>query len=187
MNKRTKLVIGALVVIGVVACERRGTELGGKKQQVAAVEYTTVPHESLVAGNVQVAGLMPSGIKIVSGEAVYKKVCAACHQLNGLGVPGAFPPLDGSMYVTGDEGRLVSILVYGLQGPIKVKGVDYNNVMVAMGGAQLSDEEIAAVATYARSSWSNKAEKVETAKVEEVKQKYGTRGPMTAAEVGEES
>jgi cytochrome c oxidase subunit 2 len=88
------------------------------------------------------------------GEAIYTSRCAGCHQATGAGIPGVFPPLAGAEQVNGDDKDLAKILVHGLNGPIKVKGTDYNGAMPAFGG-QLSDEEIAAVATYVRSQWGN--------------------------------
>jgi cytochrome c oxidase subunit 2 len=79
------------------------------------------------------------------GEKVYAANCAACHQANGKGVPGAFPALDGSQMVIGPQDGQVAILLNG------------KNAMPAWKGT-LSDTEIAAVITYTRNSWSNKAD-----------------------------
>jgi mono/diheme cytochrome c family protein len=92
----------------------------------------------------------------VDGSAVYKNVCVACHQQTGLGIPGAFPPLAGSEWVTGDPKIPVRILLKGLQGAIEVKGVAYNGVMPAF-ESQLKDEEITAVVNYIRKEWGNTA------------------------------
>ena len=90
------------------------------------------------------------------GMTVYNANCAGCHGAAGAGQAGVFPPLGGSDYVTGDTKRLGHILLYGLNGKIKVKGVDYNGQMPAWKG-QLSNTDIANVLTYIRSSWGNKA------------------------------
>ncbi len=79
------------------------------------------------------------------GEKVYAANCVACHQANGKGVPGAFPALDGSQMVNGPQDGQVAILLNG------------KNAMPAWKGT-LSDTEIAAVITYTRNSWSNKAD-----------------------------
>ncbi|MBC3932204.1 cytochrome c oxidase subunit II [Undibacterium curvum] len=78
------------------------------------------------------------------GEKVYAANCVACHQATGKGVPGAFPALDGSAVVTGEKGAQIGILLNG------------KNAMPAW-KSTLSDTEIAAVITYTRNSWSNKA------------------------------
>jgi cytochrome c oxidase subunit 2 len=78
------------------------------------------------------------------GESVYAANCVACHQANGKGVPGAFAALDGSPVVNGPKAAQVEILLNGIRGMPAWK-------------ATLSDTEIAAVITYTRNSWSNKA------------------------------
>lgn len=123
---------------------------------------------------------------IVLGRSVYNQVCASCHQATGLGLPPAFPPLAGSEWVLGSEERVVRLVLHGLQGPIKVKGVDYNSVMPAMGpgsGFNLSPERVAAVLTFIRQEWGNAAPAVSAAKVTEVRGKEGNRGAWTVAEL----
>jgi mono/diheme cytochrome c family protein len=93
------------------------------------------------------------------GKPLYLANCAACHQPNGGGVPGAFPPLAGSEWVTGSEERIIRIVLHGLQGPIKVAGNDYNNVMAPL-GAVLKDDQIAKILSYVRSEWGNNAPEV---------------------------
>jgi mono/diheme cytochrome c family protein len=91
----------------------------------------------------------------VSGAQVYAGKCAGCHQADGNGVAGVFPPLTNSPWVTESGTRLVQILLHGIQGPIDVLGTTYNGLMPAW--KSLPDEEIAAVATYIRESWGNGA------------------------------
>ena len=70
---------------------------------------------------------------VAAGKRLYNQpgACVTCHQANGMGVPGAFPPLAGSEWVVGSEDRLIRIILHGLAGEIKVKGVVYNSVMPA--------------------------------------------------------
>ena len=91
----------------------------------------------------------------VDGAQVYAGKCAACHQASGAGLPGVFPPLAASPWVTESDARLVQILLHGIQGPIEVLGKTYNGLMPPW--KSLSDAEIAAVATYIRSSFGNQA------------------------------
>ena len=102
------------------------------------------------------------------GKSVYLANCATCHQPTGGGVPGAFPPLAGSDWVTGSEERIIRIVLHGLQGPIKVSGQDYNNVMAPLGGV-LKDEQIANVLSYVRQTWGNEAPDVEPATVARIR------------------
>lgn len=109
---------------------------------------------------------------LASGKRLYQ-TCAACHQATGLGVPGAFPPLAGSEWVVGNQERLIRVLLHGLNGPIKVKGADYNGAMPAFGkvtggGYNWSDEKISHVLSYIRHEWGNNADFISKDKVSEV-------------------
>jgi mono/diheme cytochrome c family protein len=92
----------------------------------------------------------------VDGAAIFAGSCAVCHQAAGTGLPGVFPPLAGSSWVSGRDATLVQILLHGVQGALTVNGKSYNSAMPAFGN-QLSDAQIAAVLTYVRSHWGNKA------------------------------
>lgn len=102
-----------------------------------------------------------------TGAEVYA-TCSACHQANGQGVPGAFPPLAGSEWVNGKGDVPIAIVLHGLQGPLTVKGQKYNGVM-APWGTTFNDDQIAAVVTYIRSQWGNKAPAVTKADVARVR------------------
>ena len=91
----------------------------------------------------------------VDGRQLYTANCVACHQAAGTGVAGVFPPLDGSEWVTGEPRVLANILLHGVEGELTVKGVGYKGAMPAF--ARLGDAELAALASYLRSSWSNRA------------------------------
>lgn len=99
---------------------------------------------------------------MAKGKSSYEKGCVACHQVTGQGLPGAFPPLVGSEWVTGDKRKHIEVIIKGLSGPITVKGQSFNGVMPAGGnlGTAITDEDVAAIATYERNSWGNKAEPV---------------------------
>lgn len=95
---------------------------------------------------------------VVDGKAVFAAQCVACHQATGKGLPGVFPPLDASEWVQGDARTVANILLHGITGKITVAGTEYNGAMPSF--LPLGDAELAAVATYIRSTWSNKAEAV---------------------------
>jgi uncharacterized protein len=94
---------------------------------------------------------------LVAGRDAYMKACIECHQAEGQGVPDTFPPLDGSEWVTGNPRTLLRIMLGGLAGPIKVKNLEFNSVMP--GHSHMSDEEIAAIASYVRYEFGDKKEK----------------------------
>lgn len=110
----------------------------------------------------------------VSGSEVYANVCAACHQPGGEGVPGAFPPLAGSDWVTGDPEIPVRIILHGLAGPVEVQGVSYNAVMPGW-GQKLSDSEIASVVNYIRTNWGNSAESIDAGLVQRIRENTAGR------------
>jgi len=120
---------------------------------------------------------------IAAGQNVFSKNCQACHQQNGGGVPGAFPPVVGSEWVTGAAETVVRILLDGLQQPITVAGASYNGAMPAWRNA-LSDDDIAAVATYIRQWAQNGAPAVTPETVARLRQQTATRAaPWTATEL----
>lgn len=100
-------------------------------------------------------------ILVADGAKVFAANCAMCHQANGEGIEGVFPPLAKSDYLTklasgkNREG-LVGIIVNGLSGKITVNGKDYNSVMPPL--STLSDRQVAEVLTFITNSWGNKAE-----------------------------
>ena len=94
----------------------------------------------------------------VDGGTIFAANCAACHQANGQGLPGVFPPLAGSAWVVGDPKVLANILLHGVSGKIEVAGQSFDGMMPAF--AQLSDAEIAGVLTHIRSTWGNQAEAI---------------------------
>lgn len=90
-----------------------------------------------------------------NGKQVFTANCVACHQATGKGLPGVFPPLDGSEWVGGDERTVANILLHGVSGELTVMGNTFKGAMPSF--QQLSDAELAAVASYIRAEWSNKA------------------------------
>jgi mono/diheme cytochrome c family protein len=116
------------------------------------------------------------------GAAFYSSLCGQCHGAAGQGLGRAFPPLAGSEWVEGDEEQLVRIILYGLQGPIEVKGQQYRGLMVGF-DRQLSDEDAAAVATYIRSSWGNDAPPVSPSTVVSVRSEPNPGRPLQGSEL----
>lgn len=123
------------------------------------------------------------GTADVNGAAVFAGTCAACHQANGQGTPGLFPPLAASEWVTGDPARLTRLVLKGLTGPITVGGAAYNGQMPPWG--QLSDAELAAVLTYIRSSWGNAAAAITATEVGAERSATAARtAPFAAPDLG---
>ena len=97
------------------------------------------------------------------GKQLYEQHCSACHQADGTGMRGAFPPLANSDYLFDDKERAVRTVVEGTSGPIEVNGVKYNSVMPGLG--YLANEEVAAILTYVYNAWGNDGGDVSTAEV----------------------
>ncbi|MBH78774.1 MAG: cytochrome C [Puniceicoccaceae bacterium] len=122
------------------------------------------------------------------GAKVYRNQCAQCHQADGNGVLGVYPPLVASNWVTGHPQVVSRILINGLNGPILVKGSNYNGNMPAFGssGLALSDKDIAGVITYIRQEWGNSASEVTEATIAEYSNLYAGRSvPWQAADLKE--
>ena len=125
----------------------------------AAYIVTTGPFGSSTLGDQRtlaaLSGPAPGAAGAADGKKVFAANCVACHQATGKGLPGVFPPLDGSEWVIGEGRTIANILLHGINGELEVMGVTYKGAMPAF--KQLSDAELAAVVTYVRAEWSNKA------------------------------
>ena len=108
---------------------------------------------------------------MAAGKGIYEANCGACHQPNGKGLPGAFPPLAGSDYLQGKREDVLAVALFGLSGPITVNDQEYNAVMPSMG--YLGDEDLAAALTYVFNSWGNSLAAVTPAEVTALRAKLG--------------
>ena len=122
------------------------------------------------------------------GQTIYEMACLPCHQPEGKGLPGVYPPLAGSDWVRGDKTRLIKIVLHGLTGPVTVAGQNFGNTaasvpMPAMGG--LDDQQIADVLTFVRNTYGQTtAAPVSTAEVKSIRATTAERGtPWTALEL----
>lgn len=104
---------------------------------------------------------------VAGGEKVYSIYCGTCHQRNGQGASGRFPPLAGTTWVTGDKNKLINIVLQGLEGPIEVNGEQFNATMPQH--SFLANEEVANVLTYIRQNFGNKASAVTPEEVDAVR------------------
>ena len=104
--------------------------------------------------------------QIELGKNVFTQNCAACHQLNGQGLAGAFPPLAGSDFLNADTRRAVGVVLHGLTGPVTVNGKEFSSVMPALA---LTDDDVANVLTYVYSQWGNNGTTVSVDLVRQVR------------------
>lgn len=122
------------------------------------------------------------------GKRLFADTCAKCHQPDGQGVPGQYPPLVGSEWVLASSPtRMIRIVLDALQGPVKVKGLEFNNNMTPWRDS-LTDQQIAAIITYVRTQkdWGQNASRVTPEQVAEIRKKtkdHAALGPWTVAEL----
>ena len=133
-----------------------GREVKEKKEEIVTTELKGIDRE-----------LFNKGKAIYSREGY----CITCHQADGKGLPASgFPPLTGTSWVVGSQDRLIKLLLKGLHGPIEVKGKKYpGQVPMTPFGGMLKDDEVAAVLTYVRNSFGNKASAVTVTKVKQIR------------------
>ncbi len=127
---------------------------------------------------------IPAEIHAQDGGQLFTLYCSACHGADGKGAGnGAFPPLAASPYLLADPELPIKIVLQGLHGPIDVLGKTYNLEMPPQGAA-IVDDQIAAILTYVRSSWGNKASAVTPALVKKIRAETTTRSEhWTASEL----
>ena len=104
--------------------------------------------------------------QIADGKVIYTKTCVACHQAQGQGMEGAFPPLAKSDFLNADVDRAIDIVLHGKQGEITVNGKKYNSVMTPQ---PLSVQEVADVLTYVYNTWDNSKKVVTPEMVQKIK------------------
>lgn len=104
--------------------------------------------------------------RIRFGKNTYESICLVCHQEDGTGIEGAYPPLKESDYFNEDPMRGVKAILFGLEGKITVNGNEYDMVMPAQ---DLSDEEIANVITYVLNNFGNKGGEVKPDQVKKIR------------------
>ncbi len=167
-KKSASLSFTAALALGLIAC-------GGAKDGGEAAGGDTSGMAAETPAPAQTAGL--------NGETEYTNTCSTCHQPTGEGMPGAFPPLAGSDIVNMQSpDRMIAIILKGLQGPVTVKGQEFNSVMSPWESV-LSDDQIAAITTHERSSWGNSAPAVTPEMVAAVRTKVADR--TTSWTIGE--
>lgn len=142
----------------------------GNKKTFGSQELAAMEKRKLTASNIKTPDEIADNLykDKVTASAVYSTYCVSCHQSNGKGDGNRFPPLAQSEWVNGDKTKLINVILNGLQGPVKVKGLSYNEVMPAH-GSFLSNEQVAEVLTYIKSNFGNTPEAVTPKEVEAVR------------------
>jgi nitrite reductase (NO-forming)/hydroxylamine reductase len=161
MNTQLSLIFFLGMGLAMAACAQESDE----QPRDAAV------HAAEVAG----ATAPSKEARVANGKRLFTAQCAACHQADGQGLKGAFPPIAASDYFADEPLQLVAAVINGLSGPITVNGVEYNAVMPSL--SHLSDAEVADVATYVLNSFGNGGGEVSPAEVAAVRGGEQISGP----------
>jgi nitrite reductase (NO-forming) len=156
---------GALAQINVAGKEELNVFTGKQKDAVYLPEGSAIQSISEVKDTVRIPerSLVE---RMQRGKTLYETNCAACHQQDGEGLKGVFPPIADSDYLMAREDKGIGIVLHGLSGEIIVNGEVYDGIMPQM---RLGDDEIASILTYIRSSWGNKGNLVTAEEVSNVR------------------
>ncbi len=138
------------------------------ESEYAATKPTAAHTATSMSATAPPANDDPSA-RLTAGGTLYKTYCMGCHQAEGQGMQGTFPPLAKADYLMTDKSRAIEAVLNGLTGPIEVNGQRYNGVMPPMG--HLKDDQIADILNYVRHSWGNEGDAVSTADVAAVRAK----------------
>lgn len=135
---------------------------------LALVSCAKGSNSSSASASATAAAVANNPASASDGASVYAANCASCHQSNGQGIGGAFPPLANNPTVSGNPTAVIAIVKNGLTGRISVNGQTYSGIMPPW-GKTLSDDQVASVISYIRSSWGNRAPGVSVAQVQAIK------------------
>lgn len=124
-------------------------------KRVPVVAVALLLTVAVVNGGSEQAERKPAS-RASKGAAHYERLCASCHGSDGLARDGEAPPLAGSSWVSGPEGRLIRIVMHGVMGPMKIGDTVYDREMPGF-GTRLSDEEIASLLSFVRKRWGGPA------------------------------
>ena len=130
-----------------------------------------------LAGAPEAGAAMPAmaeSPELADGRRVFTQICSACHQGNGMGLPGAFPPLAMSDFLNNNPKGAISIVLHGLSGKITVNNTGYESQMPAF-GSQLSDAEIAHVLTFVLNNFNNKGGTITEDEVKATRARNGSK------------
>jgi len=157
---------GALAILKVEGPENKAIYSGKEVDEVYLGDRAQ-PNLAAVTAATKSAtgGALTIDEQVKAGQALFAGTCSTCHQANGAGLAGVFPPLAKSDFLAANPKRAIDVVLGGLTGPVKVNGQDYNSVMPPM--SQLNDDEIANILTYVLGNWGNPGGKITKAEVAE--------------------
>ncbi|MBL9178364.1 MAG: cytochrome c [Verrucomicrobiaceae bacterium] len=172
-----------LMLVAIVAGDQLGPMTGGWSFNVSNPFALAGGGDPRPGGAGAGGALDPFAVAMKKGAGGYA-VCGGCHQGNGNGIPGQFPPLAGSEWVTGGTERLVRVVQHGLTGAITVKGQGFNMPGgMQPFGAAMSAQDLANVLTYIRNSWGNEGTMITQEMVKKVRDEEKRATQWTEADL----
>lgn len=168
---------GALAIMKVDGPEKKDIYSGKELDSVYLGDRAQANLSAVsTAAKAAESGTLTVQDQVNAGGQLFAGTCSVCHQANGAGLPGVFPPLAQSDYLNSDPQRSIGVLLRGLSGKVSVNGKDFDSVMPAMN--QLNDDEVANILTYVLNSWGNKGGRILAS---EVKAERAKAVPVKAA------
>ena len=168
---------GALAIMKVDGAEKKDIYSGKELDSVYLGDRAQANLSAVsTAAKAAESGTLTVQDQVNAGGQLFAGTCSVCHQANGAGLPGVFPPLAQSDYLNADPQRSIGVLLRGLSGKVSVNGKDFDSVMPAMN--QLNDDEVANILTYVLNSWGNKGGRILSS---EVKAERAKAVPVKAA------
>lgn len=172
-----------LMLVAIIAGDQLGPMTGGWSFNVSNPFALAGGGDPRPGGAGAGGALDPFAVAMKKGASGYA-VCGGCHQGNGNGIPGQFPPLAGSEWVTGGTERLVRVVQHGLTGAITVKGQGFNMPGgMQPFGAAMSAQDLANVLTYIRNSWGNEGTMITQEMVKKVRDEEKRATQWTEADL----
>ena len=168
---------GALAILKVSGPDNKAIYSGKEVDSVYLGDQAASMRPVAIAAEARQTGTLTLQQQVKAGQVLFAGTCSTCHQTDGQGLPGVFPPLARSDFLTADLKRAIDIPLNGHSGPIKVNGQDYNSVMPPM--SQLTDDEIANILTYVLNSWGNPGGRI--SKEDVARHRASTPRPQGAA------
>lgn len=175
MKVRNSLLLATAMMISITACGQDTSQSTGQSAGQSAGQPAVAKVDPALAVHAAEAASRSLEQRIADGQKLYAMHCTACHQANGQGLKGAFPPLAGSDYLAQGAAVAVNAVINGLAGPITVNGVEYNSVMPAL--SYLSDSDVADVVTFVMNSWDNPGAEATAAEVAAARGGVAVSGP----------
>jgi len=126
--RETIIYFSLIIFLLFAACEDSGTK--NSTASSASTENTAYP----------------------AGKTIYQKTCISCHQPDGKGIQGTYPPLANSDFLQADKNRAIAQILKGSVATYVVNGTSYNGIMPPQ---QLNDGDVAEVLNYVYHSWGN--------------------------------